>query len=814
MKILKSLTPHIAAIIIFLGIAIAYFSPIVFDNKDLRQGDVTSAKGWAQDTKSFHKEAGENFYWSNSMFGGMPYNFTNPPATKNIFSKFSKIFKFDLPSENLGVFFVYLLGVYIFLLALGINPWLSILGSIAYALCSYNLIIINAGHINKGLVMSTMAPVIGGIILVYRKKYIIGSLITLIFTGINIFWSHQQISYYLLLTIIILAITYLVYALKKKEVSDFFKSSGLLIILAIIAILPAADKLIPTYDYTKNSMRGGQVLNTDKSSNTTQKKSHAGLDIDYAFQWSYGKMETLTLLIPNLYGGSSSYKVGENSQTYKLLRKAGYSKQGSEHLPMYWGAQPFTAGPVYAGAIICFLFILGLIIVKGTEKWWILFATILSIILSWGKNFPAINDFLFYNLPFYSKFRTPSMSLVITNLTMVTLSVLAIKEIITNKDKIEKYLKPMYIALGLTGGLSLFFALFGSNIFDFKGLTDSNYPAQLLNTLVIDRKEMLSSDSWRSLYFIVLSFATIYLFIKNKIKKKYLIGILTLLIFIDLWNVDRRFLGTSDFVPKREAKNIMASKIDKQILQDKDPDYRVMNLTSNTFNESNTSYFHKSIGGYSPAKLRRYQDIIDYYLSKDINMNVLNMLNTKYFIINTKEGKQVQRNTNALGNAWFVNNVELVETPNQEIEYLKDFNPKRTAVMQKKLDEKIKDKSIYSQKDTTSVIKLSKYNNPGYITYSTDNKNNQLAVFSEVYYKTWNAYIDGKKAPLLRVNYILRGLEIPAGKHTIELKCYDKLYVTSAKISTISSFLVIVIIIILLYFVYRNYFVKNKENYK
>jgi hypothetical protein len=412
---------------------------------------------------------------------------------------------------------------------------------------------------NKGLVMATMAPILGGIILCYRRQFLWGGLITLIFTGLNILWGHQQITYYLILTIVILALVYLVYAFKEKQLKHFALSSAVLLVLAGLAVLPALGFLIPSADYAKESMRGGAVLQT----NPEGKKESTGLEIDYAFAWSYGRGETMTLLIPNFYGGSSHYALGSDSECYKQLRSSGQARQFCNAAPTYWGDQPFTSGPVYAGAIICFLFVLGLFIVKGPEKWWLLLATILAIVMSWGHNFMAFNEFLFNNLPLYNKFRVPSMSLVIANLAMAALGILAIKELLDHRKDAqfsETYLKPISISFAIVGGFSLIIALFGSSMFDFSGNSDANFPAWLVDALKADRQQMLRSDAWRSFLYILLAFAVIWFFIKKPFKEIYFVLGLGLLIAVDLWTVDTRFLNHDDFVPKQKAKEICLPK--------------------------------------------------------------------------------------------------------------------------------------------------------------------------------------------------------------------------------------------------------------
>jgi len=791
-KLLKFL-PHIAAIILFIGLSMTYFYPVILENKELFQHDLGNMTGWGKDLKDYHEETGEYAFWSNSMFGGMPANYTYAPPIFNIFSHFGHVFIFNLSIYHIGLVFIYLLGFYIFLISLGCKPLLSVVGAIAYAFTSYNLIIIDVGHVNKALVMATMAPMIGGIILCYRKKYVWGAIITLIFAGINVAWEHQQISYYLLLMIVILAIVYLIYAIKEKTLKDYFISSGILVVVAALALAPAIGKLMTTADYAKDTMRGGSELQSDTE---TIGKKRSGLDITYAFNWSYGKAETMTLLIPNFYGGRDRYNIGTNSAYYELYKNAGYGAQAaaqqSKNAPMYWGDQPGTASP-YAGAIVCFLFLLGIIIVKGPEKWWLLMATILSVVLAWGKNF-GLNELFFHYLPLYNKFRTPTMALTMAEVTMATLAILALKTIFDNKENRKIYLKPVFISAGITGGLCLFFALLGSSLMSFSGYLDTVYqfPPELMSALASDRKSMLISDSWRSFFFIALATGVIWYYINKKIKTTYLIAIIGVLIFTDLWTVGKRHLNYDSFVEKKKTEITLPTQADNMILQDKDPNYRVLNLTISPFNESATSYFHKSIGGYSPAKLQRYQDIIDHYFAGGLNPNILNMLNTKYVVVPTQQGQpQVQPNPDALGNAWLVNELKWVNTPNEEIAAIGDFDPLHTVYIDKAWQSSLPGwEALQHEKDSTAFIRLTDYANPGNLFYESSSTMPHLAVFSEVYYKTWRAYIDGNEVPVIRVNYLLRGLEVPAGNHKIEFKCIDEMYVRGATISKITSIIV------------------------
>jgi len=780
--------PHLVAVLSFVLLSVVYFAPEFFDNKKLPQGDVQSGLGMGQDSRLYYEKTGEYVDWSNAMFGGMPHNMSYTPPTKSIFRQVAKFIRLGLPTTTSGALFLYCLGFYIFLIALGFSPWMGILGAIAFALASYNIIIIDAGHANKCWVIATMPAVLGGVIQCYHKHYLSGTIITLVALGMNVYWGHQQISYYLLMMIIVLVITYFIAAIYSKTIKDFFVASAILLSIAILAIAPAVDRLIPTMDYTKDTMRGGAVLHGAADSEAGK----SGLNRDYAFSWSYGKAETMTLLIPNFYGGSSNYPLGEKSETYQTIKKyAGSSqaKQFAKSVPTYWGDQPFTSGPVYAGAIICFLFILGLMVVPQKERWWLLVAAIIGIVLSWGRNFPSLNNWLFDHLPLYNKFRTPSMALVMTTTAMAMMAMLALKEVMDRKVT----LKHISIAGGISVGLCLLFVLFPGLAGSFRASVDAQMPDWLTSAIIADRQHMLTADAWRSLLFILFSGGALFAYLKwDKMKQGRLIAILGVLILTDLWAVDKRFLNDSHFVPKKQQL-IPMTEADKQILQDTDPDYRVLNLASNTFNESKTSYYHKSIGGYSPAKLRRYQDIIDYYFSGRLNMNVINMLNTRYVI--TQQGVQV--NPTAFGNAWFVKQIQWVNTPNEEIEAIADADLKATAFMDTCWRNKVKGETSMAQ---PASIELTNYANPGNLFYESESEEDGLAVFSEIYYKTWRAFIDGEEVPVLRANYILRAIEIPAGKHTIEFRCKDELLAKTQVWSIISSVVVVLFLIAIAFF--------------
>ena len=828
--IFKKVFPHICAIIIMYLLTIIYFSPVFFDNKDLPQGDMVSVQGMTQEVKTYQEKTGEYSEWTNSMFSGMPTTTLWAKPVFNVFTHFASYLREGMPLLHAGLFFSYLIGFYIFMLCMGANAWMSLLGAIMYAFASYNLIIIEAGHVTKGYAMAFIAPMLGGIILAFRKRYIIGSIVTLIFLGIEISCNHIQITYYALIMVLAIAIAYFIYYIQKeKTLKPFFKAVGVLIIAAILAVLPNIGSLLPTYAYSKDTMRGGSELtivpeNQDKAN--TKTPNEGGLEKDYAFAWSYGKMETFTLLVPDLYGGGQTILKPE-SKTMEELRQNGY---GSSYLPTYWGEQPFTSGPVYAGAVVCFLFILSLFVIKGPEKWWVIGVCVLSLILAWGKNFDVINNFLFHYLPFYNKFRTPAMALIIAGVAMPILSILGLNEILSGKIDKDLLLKKIKISYFITAGLCIFLLLAVAMFFSFTGIGDEQFKQQLLNAgfketnagtilsiLTDHRKSMAYSDIFRSIGFITLSFGVIWFFAKGKLKNmKFVIVSLLLLVLVDGWSVAKRYLNNDNFQTKNKINEVHQPNIaDQQILQDKDINYRVLNLASNTFNESNTSYFHKSIGGYSPAKLRRYQDVIDFHITKEIqafyseimktqgnmtlvnpnSFRVLNMLNTKYVIVPTGNNQIVPlQNPYAYGNAWFVNAYKLVQNPDEEILAIDKLNVKDTAIIDKQYADMVKGKDI--SRDTTAKI-TNTLCNPDHLTYTYSSSKEQLATFSEIFYNKggWVSFIDGKEVPHFRVNYILRAMIVPAGQHTIEFRYVPHLSILSAKISMISSFAVILLIL-------------------
>ena len=784
-----------AIIFIFIAIGIAYF-PLLLEGKKVQQADMKNYSGMSKEIKDFKEATGEKTLWTNSMFCGMPtYLINNQVSKYNYALWLQKIISFDRwrPFSHL---FLGLIGFFITLLLFGVNKWLAIAGAIAYAFSSYFIIIIDAGHVTKAIALNYLPPIIGGFWYAMNKNRLTGTIVLTIALALQLVANHLQITYYTFLVILVLGVFQLVYDIKNKRIKPFLYSSGMLLFGAVLALSVNFTSIYFTYDYGKDSLRGKSELTHNIGNKTS------GLDKDYATAWSYGKAETFNLLVPNLMGGASGGALSKNSATYKYFKNRTGEKQAEQiikQLPLYWGPQPFTSGPVYIGAFIILLFVLGMFILDNRIKWWIFTATLLSIFLAWGKYFFLTDLFLDF-FPGYNKFRTVSMTLVIAEFTMPLLGILALQEIISKKVSQIKLFNGLKWSLGIVGGILLILIIAPSAFFDFVGSSDakytqSGYPMDLIQA---DRLSLLRSDAIRSLVFVLLGAGLIFMIMKDKLQLKYAYIGFAVLILVDLWQVDKRYLNNDDFVSKTEAKiPYKKTRADATILQDKSLDYRVFNMSLSTFNDASTSYFHKSIGGYHGAKLRRYQDIIDFHISKN-NMSVLNMLNTKYFIVPTKDqGPMPQKNPDALGNVWFVNKYKFVEDPDAEIAALTDFNPKEEAIIDKRFTDDLK--TFTPKIDSTRNIKLIDYK-PNHLTYTSSTKSDQLAVFSEVYYsKGWNAYIDGKLNPHFRVNYILRSMIVPSGNHKIEFKFEPAMSTIGNIIVIIGSLLTMLLIAFAVY---------------
>jgi hypothetical protein len=788
---IKKIWPYLAAIAFFVVLGLLYFSPIL-EGKKLFQSDIVQWQGMSKEIVDYRAATGEEALWSNSMFSGMPA-YQISVAYKNVLVKYiDKIFKLGLP-HPINLVFLYFLGFFFLLLILRMNIWLAVLGSVAFAFSSYFFIILEAGHNSKAHAIAYMAPVIGGIILTYRGKLLWGAAVTALFLSLEIYTNHLQITYYLLLTVVVFGIAQLIDSYRKKELPAFIKSTLVLVVVAIFSVGVNISNIWATWEYGKYTIRGKTELTSEQQNRTS------GLDINYVTQWSYGVPETFTLLIPNFMGGSSNIALSENSNAYKALINngvpAGQAKQYIKSMPLYWGDQPGTSGPVYAGAIMIFLFFLGIFVVRGKMKWWLVAATVLSIMLAWGHNFMPFTEFFLHYVPGYNKFRAVTMILVIAAFTIPLLGILALREIFDPGQNKNEAFKNLKFAFYITGGITLFFAIFPGIFFNFVSPTDAQYassgfPEWLIDALRDDRESALRMDSLRSFIFIALAAAAIWAVLFDKFRKEYAFAALILLVTVDMWTVNRRFLNVDSFETAKKVENpFRPSAADQQILNDKNPNFRVLNLTVNPFADASTSYYHKSLGGYHGAKLRRYQELYDNHISKN-NMSVINMLNTKYFIVSGDDKQpQARLNPGALGNAWTVDEFDLVNNADEEIAALKDFDPSKTAIVDKRFSAILD--GFQSKPGEKGSIQLNSYK-PNELVYRYNSNKNELVVFSEIYYdKGWKALIDGKESPYFRANYVLRSMIVPAGQHEITWKFKPTVYYTGGTISLISSLLVL-----------------------
>jgi len=807
----KKLLPYPAAIVIFLIVTLVYFNPLL-EGKKILQSDIVNFKGMSKEIVDFRAKTGQEPLWTNSMFGGMPAYQISANYTSNLIGHLDKVLSLGLPHPA-NLVFLYFLGFFILLLVMGVDPWLSIAGATAFAFSSYFFIIIDAGHNSKAHAIAYMAPVMAGIILTMKRKYVWGGIMTAVFLSLEVKANHPQITYYLAMIALLFGLFQLIQSIKIKEVTPYFKGVGVLMIALVFAVLTNITSLWATWEYGKYTIRGKSELTTDKGNRTS------GLDKDYVTQWSYGVGETMTLLIPDFYGGSSSAKISGNSKISEAMRTNGVpdetiSQFTSQPLPfLYWGAQPFTSGPVYAGAIIIFLFLLGLLIVKGPLKWWLFAATILSILLSWGHNLMPLTDFFLNYIPGYNKFRAVSMILVIAEFTIPLLAILALKEISDHKQDRKFLFKRLQIAFIVSAGITLFFVLLPGMFLDFTGSGDQymqqqyQLPDWLMQAIREERQRLLRMDAMRSFVFILLAGGLTWAVLFDKVRKEYIFIALTVLFLADMFTVNKRYLNNTSFTSSSRVENpFEPTAADNQILQDKDPDFRVLNLTSNTFNDAGTSYFHKSIGGYHGAKLRRYQELIDHGIRKDIgsfaksmstdSTPVLNMLNTRYFILPDKDKQPVAfPNHRSLGNAWFVTAVKVVDNADAEIREMNNFRPDSVAIVDKTFAGNLN--SFVPGKDSADFIKLEKYS-ANALNYRYRTKNSRLAVFSEIYYpKGWNAYVDGKLTPHFRANYVLRAMVLPAGEHQVRFQFEPGVFFTGEKISLASSIILILLVLIM-----------------
>ena len=765
---LRKYTPYAAAVIIFALLSCFYCAP-VFQGKVLYAGDNMRFNEAVNESYKYHQETGNYTWWTGSMFAGMPnYQIGGGYFKSNdLMTVFRNVLR---PSHNKKlpmVLMLYFCCFFVLLRSVGIDRWLAIVGALATGFSSYFYIIEPAGHHTKAWSIALMAVVVAGFIFIYRKKYGLGVSLTMIFTAMG-FSPHPQMAYYVFMLIGVLFFAELYIHIKEKRYKDLAIATGLFVASVIVGLGTGASNIFTNSEYVKETMRGGH---SDIVSDDSPQASSNGLSLDYVTAWSYGIDESLTFMIPGFMGNASGYDVGTDSKLYKELTAQGvsrsYAKDICQSAPTYWGEQPFTAGPVYAGAAVCFLFILGLLLVKGPFKWAILVATFFSFALSWGKNWMGLTE-LFYNwFPMYNKFRSVSSILIVAEMTVPLLGFMAIKQIMDGKVERSELNRSIYIAAGITGGLCLLLALFGGSIFTFISSNDS-FPEWFMPAIIAERASILRSDSFRSFLFILLSAGVIWLYSNDKLKKQWMIAALGVIVVADMWPVDKRFFNDSNFVyPKQIRNERVTLPYEKAIMADTDPHFRVLNLTTSTFNDARTSYNLKSLGGYSAAKLRRYQDIIDVYLSK-VDMNIVSMLNGKYIITKGEDGQPTpMRNPAALGNAWYVTELVHARSSSEECAALGQVDLSNTMVIGSDFKQYA---DGFKPAAEGSSIKLTSYA-PDVLTYKSESSADGTVVFSEIFYPYgWKAYIDGKPAQIFRANYLLRAMNIPAGNHDIRME--------------------------------------------
>ena len=788
---IKKLLPHFLILLGFVILALAYFNPVL-KGKVIYQNDIVQFIGMSKQQKDFKEKTGEETYWTNSAFAGMPTYQLGAKYPHNYIKKLDLTLRFlPRPADYL---FLYLLSFYVLLLVLKVDYKLAALGAIAFGFSTYLIIILGVGHNSKAHAIAYMPLVLSGILLVFQKKYVGGFLLTVIAMGLELVANHFQMTYYLMFLVIILGIAYLVDAFKKKMLPHYFKSIGILVAAVVLSIALNATNVLATNEYVKESKRSKSELtiNADGS----PKEVTSGLDRDYITQFSYGISETFNLFIPRFMGGGNAEDVGKDSATYEAFRKLGATTsqalQESKRAPLYWGKQPIVEAPAYVGAVILFLFVFALFLVKGRLKWWLVGGTIVSLLLSYGKSQPfnILTDFFIDYVPLYNKFRAVTSIQVILELCIPALSIFGLVRLFNDFEKKEDKLKALKYATIITGGIALVFLLFRSSLFDFVGGSDGfyrqNYGPEFVEALKSDRKTVFTQDTIRTLVLVLLSAGAIFMFLKDKLKEKWVITAFCALILFDLVGVDRRYVNNDDFVSGLAmSKPFQANEVDKEILNDTSH-FKVFDLVSGP---SKPSYYHNSLNGYNAAELRRYSEVFDFYIRQN-NINVMNMLNTKYIIAQDEKGNPFPyQNEEANGNAWFIENLEKVASANEEIKLLDSLDNKKIAIYSQPVLTKMKNYNNNFVVDSLAGLKLLEVQ-PNYLKYESNNSSKGFAVFSEIYYPNgWKTFIDGAEAGHMRVDYILRGMEIPAGKHTIEFKFDPDVVKTGSSIALASSVL-------------------------
>ncbi len=824
MNTFKKCLPDLLAVLLFAVLAFAYFFPADTEGRILYRHDSSAGRGLGQEQVDYRKRTGEMTRWTNSAFCGMPtYQIAPSYDSSDVIKAAEKAYHLWLP-ENVWYVFAYMLGFYILLRAFDFRQSLAALGSIIWAFSSYFFIIIAAGHIWKVMALAYLPPMIAGIVLAYRGRYLWGLLVTSLFCALEINANHVQMTYYYLFIIIFMVIAYAVEAVRSKEYKHFAKATAVCAMGALIGLSINISNLYHTWEYSKESMRGKSELTKADSANQTD----SGLERDYITQWSYGVGETWTLLVPNTKGGASVPMARNKTAMKHADPNYSYIYQ---QIGQYWGEQPGTSGPVYVGAFVLMLFVLGLFIVKGPLKWALLSATVLSVLLSWGHNFMPFTDFFIDYVPMYSKFRTVASILVIAEFTIPLLAMLALKRIVDEPELLTAKIKYLYLSFALTGGVALLFALmpsiFFSNYVSSSELSAlSQFPQEQLQPLLANltemRKAMFTADCWRSFAIIVAGTLLLLLYKAKRLKSQYMIAGIVVLCLADMWQVNKRYLNDEMFVERSVRETpVTANAAVTQVMNDKSLYYRVLNLASNTFNENETSYHLKSVGGYHPAKLRRYQEMVERYISPEMQalfgavadaqgdmtkvdgdsiFPVLSMVNTKYFIFPLQSGQAAPLlNPYAFGNGWFVDRVEYVDDANREIAAVGDIDLRRVAVADTKFKEAIGESVA---QDSTGTVTLTSYD-ANRLTYDISSSRGGVVVFSDIYYPGWTATVDGVEVPVGRVNYILRAINVKPGAHKVELSFFPKTVDTTETIAYAGYVLLVIIVVLLVLMEHR-----------
>ncbi|MGQ7867867.1 YfhO family protein [Sunxiuqinia sp. sy24] len=796
-------------ILLFILISFTYFSPQL-EGKQLDAHDLSTFRGGSKELNDYRQETGDEALWTNSMFGGMPSFLLSTKYPGNLLAKVqSLVDAIPRPARYLILMFSMFFAL---LLILEVKLWVSAVGALAYGLFSFFFVIIDAGHMTKAHTLTYMALVVGGVLLAYKRNAFWGSLLAAFSLSWMLSANHPQMTYYTGIMVVIIGLTYLVAAIKEKKLPSFLKTSALLLLAALLAVGTNFSRLSTTYEYGKYSMRGESELTSTDDNQTS------GLDKSYILDYSYDFGEAMTAFIPRFKGGGMAEPLGEESEVYQFFAKnqgKAQARQISQNLPLYWGTQPISSAPFYYGAVLCFLFVLGLFVLKGKDKWWIVAVVVVSFLLSLGKNFGFLSHFMVDYFPWYNKFRDVKNIIVIQQFAMALMGVLAVKELYLNRQNQKELTQKLKYAWFIVGGLALVFAVLPGLAGDFRTPSDlrlvqAGWPDQLMEALRADRRMVLRTDAFKTFLFVTIAAGVIWLYLKQKIKATYALLIWALLIFVDLWPVNKRYLNSDDFIAARKAEvPFTPSVADQEILKDKSQEYRVLNIAVSPFNDASTSYFHHSIGGYHGAKMQRYQELIESQISPEIQalgsrlqkaetqadveavfdgLDVLNMLNTRYVIYNPKAGPLF--NSQALGNAWFVEDISLVENADEEIAALDAFDPATEAIIDGRFSDALTGVSLDSGEQPT--IELKEYQ-PNYLKYeATVAKGTPLAVFSEIYYpKGWNAYLDGELVDYVRANYVLRAMPVPQGVHQIEFKFEPQSYVFGNKVSLASSLILI-----------------------